>query len=67
MARQWTTPDGSVISEVGERQWTTPEGAVVSEAIVAPPTGGRIMSSLAASGGLAYKGGVAGQGGGLAG
>lgn len=32
----------------------------------APPTG-RIMSSLAASGGLAYKGGIAGSGGGLAG
>lgn len=32
----------------------------------APPTG-RIMSSLAASGGLAGKGGIAGQGGGLAG
>ena len=27
---------------------------------------GRIMSSLAASGGLAHKGGIAGQGGGLA-
>jgi len=33
----------------------------------AAPAGGRIMSSLAASGGLAYKGGIAGAGGGLAG
>lgn len=32
----------------------------------APPSG-RIMSSLAGSGGLAYKGGIAGPGGGLAG
>lgn len=29
--------------------------------------GGRIMSSLAYSGGLAHKGGIAGKGGGLAG
>ena len=36
--------------------WTAP----------APPTG-RIMSSLAAHGGLAGSGGIAGQGGGLAG
>jgi len=34
---------------------------------VAAPVGGRIMSSLAYSGGLAHKGGIAGKGGGLAG
>lgn len=33
----------------------------------APGVGGRIMSSLAGAGGLAYKGGIAGIGGGLAG
>ena len=32
-----------------------------------PTSGGRIMSSLAGSGGLAYAGGIAGRGGGLAG
>lgn len=32
----------------------------------ASPAGGRIMSSLAYYGGLAAKGGIAGQGGGLA-
>jgi len=34
---------------------------------VAPPVGGRIMSSLAGYGGLAGLGGIAGKGGGLAG
>jgi len=33
----------------------------------AAPAGGRIMSSLAAAGGLVGEGGIAGQGGGLAG
>jgi len=32
-----------------------------------PSAGGRVMSSLASSGGLAHKGGIAGKGGGLAG
>ncbi len=31
------------------------------------PPSGRIMSSIAGSGGLAHKGGLAGKGGGLAG
>ena len=44
--------------------------AVVPRIIIPRPAGpaptGRIMSSLAASGGLAGEGGIAGRGGGLA-
>ncbi len=36
-------------------------------ALDAPPTGGRIMGSIAGQGGLAGRGGLAGSGGGLAG
>ena len=44
------------------------ESAIVALQVeVAAVPGGRIMSSLAGAGGLAYKGGIAGPGGGLAG
>lgn len=40
---------------------------IAFEVHIAAAVGGRIMSSLAGSGGLAHKGGIAGAGGGLAG
>ncbi len=40
---------------------------IVIQDDAAAPAGGRVMSSLAGSGGLAHKGGLAGPGGGLAG
>ena len=43
------------------------ESGFYEEPAPAPPVGGRVMSSLAGSGGLAYHGGLAGRGGGLAG
>ena len=52
-----------VFREVFELPRST-QGIIPSKAVV---VGGRIMSSLAASGGLAGMGGIAGQGGGLAG
>ena len=48
---------------VGSEQWVAVTVAVRPAAAV----GGRIMSSLAAAGGLAGTGGIAGSGGGLAG
>lgn len=46
-----------LLNRWGHRAWSTQ---------VAPPAGGRIMSSLANRGGLAGAGGIAGPGGGLA-
>lgn len=43
------------------------EAAAIISVWKLPSAGGRIMSSLVAGGGLASKGGIAGQGGGLAG
>lgn len=50
------------------RYWFLPNQIIVYRitASTAPPSG-RIMSSLAAGGGLAGKGGIAGDSGGLAG
>lgn len=65
MARAIITPDG-VFIEDGTDAFILPSG-VFAEDQAAAPAGGRVMSSLAASGGLAGHGGIAGQGGGLAG
>lgn len=46
--------------------YTRVAGSFASKAIEGAPSG-RIMSSIAHSGGLASKGGIAGTGGGLAG
>ncbi len=66
MARQWMTPEGFVIDEDGTDDYMLPVSFVINES-QAPVAAGRIMSSLAAHGGLAGMGGIAGQGGGLAG
>lgn len=47
--------------------WRLSIGNVYAGNALTPPVGGRIMSSLAAGGGLAGRGGIAGKGGGLAG
>jgi hypothetical protein len=46
--------------------WNRLGGDYSNKEAGSPPTG-RVMSSLAAPGGLASKGGIAGKGGGLAG
>ncbi len=70
MARQYTSPLCGAISETkaSGRQWTMPLGGAINDTTAAgAPAGGRVMSSLAGSGGLASMGGIAGSGGGLAG
>lgn len=47
--------------------WRLNVGHAYAGNALTPPVGGRIMSSLAAGGGLAGLGGIAGKGGGLAG
>ena len=47
--------------------WRLAAGNVYSGNTLTPVVGGRIMSSLASDGGLAGKGGIAGDSGGLAG
>lgn len=54
-----TTRIGASLSGVGKRL------SISAKAAAGAPTG-RIMSSMAASGGLAGHGGIAGPGGGLA-
>ena len=62
--RQFFIPGGGVIHEEDEEEYFIPGVGVIVEDQAAS---GRIMSSLAASGGLAGHGGIAGPGGGLAG
>ena len=50
-----------------DEQWRVGIGNAYGGNALSPVVGGRIMSSMAASGGLAGQGGIAGQGGGLAG
>jgi len=72
MARQWFIPSGVMplsgvmIDEDGEEEYFIPALGMFNEDQAAA-VGGRIMSSLAGSGGLAGPGGIAGLGGGLAG
>lgn len=47
--------------------WRIAAGNAYSGNALTPPVGGRIMLSLVAGGGLASKGGLAGDSGGLAG
>lgn len=56
---------GKIHFETGER--TVISGTKIVQETTAAAVSGRIMSSMAASGGLAGKGGLAGAGGGLAG
>ncbi len=60
-----------VAAFTGAHIWYWPLNPLVKQhdriAISPAAAAGRIMSSLAGSGGLAYKGGIAGIGGGLAG
>ena len=71
MARQWFIPgsvmplSGVMIDEDGTEEYFIPALGMFNEDQAA--AGGRIMSSLAAHGGLAGHGGIAGPGGGLAG
>lgn len=57
--------NGIVITETGERTYAI--NSIVITETQAVVTAGRIMSSLAGSGGLAGLGGIAGRSGGLAG
>ncbi len=50
-----------------DEEWRISSGLGYGGNALSPVTGGRIMSSIAAAGGLAGAGGIAGQGGGLAG
>ena len=50
-----------------DEQWRAAVGNVYGGNALTPVVGGRIMSSIAGSGGLAGQGGIAGHGGGLAG
>ncbi len=50
-----------------DEQWRAASANSGGPNALTPTVGGRIMSSLAGSGGLAGKGGIAGAGGGLAG
>lgn len=67
MAREILIPGFGRITEDEEKDVLIPGFGRVHFDQAAAPVGGRIMSSLAGSGGLAYKGGIAGPGGGLAG
>lgn len=64
--RQWFVPGVGQIHEEGEEEYFLSGGGEIAED-QAVAAAGRIMSSLAGSGGLAGKGGIAGAGGGLAG
>ena len=59
--------EGGVYQDTEQGFETVGESGITQEQAAAAPAGGRIMSSLAASGGLAGMGGIAGAGGGLAG
>ena len=56
---------GKIYEATGTRKVIV--GRFIFQEAVAAPASGRIMSSLAAGGGLAASGGIAGQNGGLAG
>ncbi len=64
--RQWFIPGFGMIDEEGTEEYFVPGAGMINEDQAAA-VGGRIMSSLAAHGGLAGHGGIAGIGGGLAG
>ncbi len=50
-----------------DEEWRISSGNAYGGNALSPPTGGRIMGSIAGQGGLAGRGGLAGPGGGLAG
>lgn len=66
MARQWFI-NGVQVYETGEEEYFVEGVQLTEDQASAPPAGGRIMSSLTHHGGLAGVGGIAGDGGGLAG
>ena len=66
MANRKYIVGGKVYEETDSRKVVV-GGKVLEETTVVAAGGGRIMSSLAAAGGLAGTGGIAGKGGGLAG
>ena len=66
--RTWSnSSERGAVEQVAGRTWANSGGSGAHEDQAVAPAGGRIMASLAGSGGLAGMGGIAGAGGGLAG
>lgn len=65
VARPWMRDKFPVATP--DEEWRISSGNAYGGNALSPVVGGRIMSSIAGSGGLAGPGGIAGLGGGLAG
>ena len=65
--RTYMSMSGRVVTVKANAAYMSSGGNVISTQDLTVASGGRIMSSLTANGGLAGLGGIAGTGGGLAG
>ncbi len=64
---EFIIPGSGIVNDTEEGFEVIIPGFGIYNEQAAAPVGGRIMSSIVASGGLVGQGGIAGQGGGLAG